>query len=128
MKGHGQPNRARAAPLPFTAISDMAQYNGRGGGREDDLFLIIWALAERCPPRYKLYVFKLARSRDFDTWLRDLSDRQAKARVLPRLNSAKLGNLGDWGALLEAVFRKCEFIAGQDIAFILCGTILQFIY
>ena len=60
-------------------------------------------LAERCYHIYKLYVFELVRSRDFDTWLRDLSDHQAKARVLARLNSAELGNLGDWGAVGSSV-------------------------
>jgi putative addiction module killer protein len=48
-------------------------------------------------------VFKLVRSRYFDRWLRDLSDHQAKARVLARLNHAGLGNLGDWEAVGSGV-------------------------
>jgi putative addiction module killer protein len=48
-------------------------------------------------------VFKLVRSRDFDAWLRDLLDHQAKAKVLARLNRAGLGNLGDWDAVGSGV-------------------------
>lgn len=31
----------------------------------------------------------------FDDWMRGLADRKAKARILARLESVKLGNLGD---------------------------------
>lgn len=31
----------------------------------------------------------------FDDWMRGLADRKAKARILARLESGKLGNLGD---------------------------------
>jgi putative addiction module killer protein len=48
-------------------------------------------------------VFELRRSRDFDIWLRDLLDHQAKAKVLVRLTRAGLGNLGDWGAVGSGV-------------------------
>jgi putative addiction module killer protein len=40
-------------------------------------------------------MFTLVRSSDFDAWLSDLADQRAKARVLARLRSATLGNLGD---------------------------------
>jgi putative addiction module killer protein len=45
----------------------------------------------------------LVRSTDFDIWLRDLLDHQAKAMILVRLNRAGLGNLGDWGAVGNGV-------------------------
>ena len=45
----------------------------------------------------------LVRSPDFDIWLRDLLDHQAKAAVLVRLNRAGLGNLGDYGAVGNGV-------------------------
>ena len=48
-------------------------------------------------------MFVLVRSPDFATWLRDLLDYQAKAKVLVRLNRAGLGNLGDWGAVGNGV-------------------------
>ena len=76
------------------------------------------ALAERCPPRYKLYVFKLVRSRDFDTWLRDLLDHQAKAMVLARLNRA-LGNLWDCGAVGSGVLEmRVHCGAGYRVYFV----------
>ena len=40
-------------------------------------------------------MFKLVRSSDFDAWLSALLDDRAKARILARLKSAELGNLGD---------------------------------
>jgi hypothetical protein len=48
-------------------------------------------------------MLELVRSSEFDIWLRDLSDHRAKARVLARLNSARLGNLGDWIAVGNGV-------------------------
>jgi putative addiction module killer protein len=48
-------------------------------------------------------VFELRRSSEFDIWLRDLLDHQAKAMVLVRLNRAGLGNLGDWGGVGNGV-------------------------
>jgi putative addiction module killer protein len=44
-------------------------------------------------------VFKLVRSSDFDAWLSALLDDRAKARILARLKSAELGNLGDCQAV-----------------------------
>jgi len=76
-------------------------------------------LAEWCPARYKLYVFDLVRSSDFDTWLRDLSDHQAKGRVLARLNRAGLGNLGDWEAVGSGVSEmRVHCGAGYRIYFV----------
>jgi|ERR1700730_12312248 putative addiction module killer protein len=60
-------------------------------------------LAERYHPIYKLYVSVLVRSSDFDIWLRDLLDHEAKAKILVRLNRAELGNLGDWSAVGSGV-------------------------
>jgi len=48
-------------------------------------------------------VFKLVQSSDFGAWLRNLSDRQGKARVLARLRRAELGNLGDCKAVGSGV-------------------------
>jgi putative addiction module killer protein len=64
-------------------------------------------------------VFALVRSREFDIWLRDLSDRQAKATVLVRLNRAGLGNLGDWGAVGSGVSEmRVHCGAGYRVYFI----------
>jgi putative addiction module killer protein len=43
------------------------------------------------------------RSSDFDSWLSELADMKAKARILARLRSATLGNLGDCAPVGEGV-------------------------
>ena len=40
-------------------------------------------------------MYQLQRTDVFDSWLLDLRDARAKARILARLDSARLGNLGD---------------------------------
>ena len=45
----------------------------------------------------------LLRSSDFDAWLSGLPDLKAKARILARLRSATLGNLGDCEPVGEGV-------------------------
>jgi putative addiction module killer protein len=44
-------------------------------------------------------VLELFRSHNFNIWLRDLLDHEAKARILARLKRAELGNLGDCDAV-----------------------------
>jgi len=40
-------------------------------------------------------VYQLQSTEIFDQWLRNLQDRKGRARILARLESAQLGNLGD---------------------------------
>ena len=40
-------------------------------------------------------VYQLQSTERFDQWLRNLRDRKGRARILARLESAQLGNLGD---------------------------------
>ena len=40
-------------------------------------------------------VFEIRQTEAFEKWLRDLRDMRAKARILVRIDSARLGNLGD---------------------------------
>jgi putative addiction module killer protein len=40
-------------------------------------------------------MFTVLRSQEFDKWLAGLKDTKGKARILARLKSAELGNLGD---------------------------------
>jgi putative addiction module killer protein len=40
-------------------------------------------------------VYQLQSTAAFDDWMRSLADRKARARILARLESVKLGNLGD---------------------------------
>ncbi len=47
------------------------------------------------PIGYTLLVYQLQSTELFDEWLRNLPDRKGRARILVRLESAQLGNLGD---------------------------------
>ena len=40
----------------------------------------------------------------FSEWLKSLRDRQARARILTRLNRVRLGNFGDCKTLGDGVF------------------------
>ena len=40
-------------------------------------------------------MYQLLSTAEFDEWIRDLTDKKAKARILARLEAMKLGNLGD---------------------------------
>ena len=40
-------------------------------------------------------MYQIRQTEAFSTWLAALSDKQAKARILARLDSVRLGNLGD---------------------------------
>jgi putative addiction module killer protein len=75
-------------------------------------------------------VFKIVRSPDFDAWLRDLLDRQAKAMILVRLNRAGLGNLGDCVAVGRGVSEmrvhcgagyRVYFVRNNMIIYLLTG-------
>ena len=47
------------------------------------------------PSGYNAPVYQLQRTDVFDDWLLDVHDVRAKAPTLARLESARLGNLGD---------------------------------
>jgi putative addiction module killer protein len=44
-------------------------------------------------------VYQLQQTDVFERWLAGLDDRKAKARILARLDAARLGNLGDCKAI-----------------------------
>jgi putative addiction module killer protein len=48
-------------------------------------------------------MFTLVRSSVFDQWLKSLKDQKGKARILARLGSATLGNLGDCKPVGEGI-------------------------
>ena len=48
-------------------------------------------------------MFQLRQTEAFDQWLLKLRDMRAKARILARLESVRLGNLGDVRALGSGV-------------------------
>ena len=47
---------------------------------------------------------KLNRTEVFASWLRDIRDTRAKARIFARLDAARNGNFGDWRSVGEGVF------------------------
>jgi putative addiction module killer protein len=51
------------------------------------------------PHGYTERVYQLRQTDAFEKWLAALDDRSAKARILARLDSVRLGNLGDWKAI-----------------------------
>ena len=53
------------------------------------------ALAAVYPFGYTSQVYQLQRTDAFDKWLAGLLDAKGKARILARLESVRLGNLGD---------------------------------
>ncbi len=44
-------------------------------------------------------MYQIRQTEAFSTWLAALSNKQAKARILARLDSVRLGNLGDTKSL-----------------------------
>ena len=47
------------------------------------------------PNRYDIYVYYIQRTDEFDEWLARLKDLRARAKIVVRIKSAELGNLGD---------------------------------
>jgi putative addiction module killer protein len=76
-------------------------------------------------------VYQLQQTDAFERWLAGLSDKRAKARILTRLDSVRLGNLGDWkaigGALRELRVHigpgyRLYFVQRQNVVILLlCG-------
>ena len=48
-------------------------------------------LDSKYPYGYTLSVYQLMSTAEFDEWIRDLSDKKAKAGILVRLEAVKLG-------------------------------------
>lgn len=62
----------------------------------------------------------------FDRWLRDLGDRKARARILARLESAQLGNLGDTRSVGTGVREmRVHFGPGYRVYFAQRGRIVM---
>jgi putative addiction module killer protein len=76
-------------------------------------------------------VYELQSTSTFDEWLKALRDNRAKGRILTRLDSARLGNLGDCrslgGGLQEMRvftgpgYRIYFAIRGKALIVVLCG-------
>jgi putative addiction module killer protein len=76
-------------------------------------------------------VYQLQSTEIFDQWLRNLQDRKGRARILARLESARLGNLGDVKAVGDGVremrldvgpgYRVYFALRGRVLLLLLCG-------
>ena len=64
-------------------------------------------------------MYTVLRSDEFDKWLAQLKDVKGKARIVARIRSVELGNLGDVKPAREKASAKCGFIMALDIACIL---------
>jgi len=70
-------------------------------------------------------VYELQSTDVFDDWLRGLEDRKARARILARLDSAQLGNLGDVKSVGEGIREmRVHFGAGYRVYFIQRGKVM----
>ena len=78
-----------------------------------------------------MLVYQLQSTATFDDWLRGLTDKKAKARILARLESVKLGNLGDVKSCGDGVrdlrvhigpgYRVYFAQRGKVVLLLLCG-------
>jgi putative addiction module killer protein len=76
-------------------------------------------------------VYEIEQTEIFSTWLHNLKDNQARARIRARVERARLGNFGDWspeGGEVRAMridhgpgYRLYFTIRGDRIVFLLCG-------
>ena len=72
-----------------------------------------------------IQIYEIAMTKEFASWLNDLSDPSTKLRVVARLRRATAGNFGDWkqldGALAEM---RLRFGSGYRLYFTRTGTTL----
>lgn len=70
-------------------------------------------------------MYQLQSTDVFDEWLRNLQDRKGRARILARLESARLGNLGDVKSVGEGVREmRVHFGPGYRLYFAQRGHVL----
>jgi putative addiction module killer protein len=76
-------------------------------------------------------MYTVIRSSDFDTWLAGLKDNVGKARIVSRIISAELGNLGDCEPVGDGVHEMRVHVGpgyrlyftqrGRQVIFLLLG-------
>jgi len=76
-------------------------------------------------------VYEIEQTEIFSTWLHELNDNQAKARIKARIERASKGNFGDWspeGGEVRAMrinygpgYRLYFTVRGNQIVLLLCG-------
>jgi putative addiction module killer protein len=80
---------------------------------------------------YKLQMPDIKRTDEFSSWLRDLRDIRARAKVLARIDRLSLGNPGDVAPVGDGVsemrihygpgYRVYYIQRGEEIVVLLCG-------
>ena len=80
---------------------------------------------------YGLSMLEIVKSSTFDTWLRNLRDRQARAHIEVRIRRLSLGNAGHSRALKDGLFelkvdqgpgyRIYYTFKNQTLVLLLCG-------
>ena len=80
---------------------------------------------------YYLPMYEVLKSSTFDAWLRNLRDRDAKARVEVRIRRLSLGNPGQFRALANGIhelkidcgpgYRVYYTFKGKTLILLLCG-------
>ena len=82
-------------------------------------------LTQTYPSGYIYHVYELQSTDVFDDWLRGLQDRKARARILARLDSVQLGNLGDVKSVGAGIREmRIHFGAGYRVYFVQRGKVL----
>ena len=76
-------------------------------------------------------MYEIEQSETFSTWLQELKDKRAKARIRARVERAGMGNFGDWSPENGEVramridygpgYRLYFTIRSNRIIFLLCG-------
>jgi putative addiction module killer protein len=70
-------------------------------------------------------VVDVRRTEEFDKWLHELSDRQARARILTRIDRLKLGNFGDVKAARDGLSElRINYGPGYRVYFVQYDAII----
>jgi putative addiction module killer protein len=70
-------------------------------------------------------MYTVLRTKEFDAWLTKLRDAKGKARIVARIRSAELGNLGDVEPVGEGVSEmRIHYGPGYRVYFKQKGTLL----
>jgi putative addiction module killer protein len=71
---------------------------------------------------YNAFVYSVFRTDEFDKWLGKLRDAKGKARIIARIRSAELGNLGDVSSVGGNISEmRIHFGPGYRVYFTLRG-------
>mgnify|MGYP003394319328 CR=1 FL=1 len=70
-----------------------------------------------------IHIFEVRRTAYFTSWLDDLRDRRARARIVTRLERAESGNFGDSKLIADGVSEmRIDYGPGYRLYFVKRGT------